>query len=196
MVWILSCPSHIAITDRSTPDWSRCMAVVWRIVWERCDTCAKRIVLPWQLRSPLESLCHTGSGHRLPRALGNKRLFRRVVCLLEPLSQQSNRLPPKWHRTLFAPFTTDVNRTTGLQMKIADAQGCDLRNPGTGIVHEHQENPVTQPGFCRGIRRIEQSLHLFSRQVSHDCVLESLHGNRQQALCHGQRRVQQTTHTG
>ena len=26
VVWIVSCPSHIAITDRSTSDWSRCEA--------------------------------------------------------------------------------------------------------------------------------------------------------------------------
>ena len=107
--------SHSAITVRSTPAWSRCIAVVWRM--ECGDT---RLSLSEAQRAlavrtlTFQTRGHPGASHRLPLTVRKQRLLGLRCNVRQPGTDQLRRPAPQRHHPLLAAFAVETDGLAAL----------------------------------------------------------------------------------
>ena len=140
------------------------------------------IFLRGEVENGPQTLIDPGAGHVPTSGVRKQRSVAHCRNLLEPVTEEADRLAPKRDRALFASLPTEVNRSSGREGEVADLESSQLRNASSGVVHESQQHSISKSCAGGHIWGIEQRLNLVRLQVADDFALVPLAGNRQNSL--------------
>src|SRR5690554_8091461 len=77
-----------------------------------------------------------------------------------PLIQRLSRALPQRHHALLAPFAVQLDGLSVLRIDIATADADELRDAGTGVVEQQDQQAIPLPRPGLGVRCREDSFHL------------------------------------
>ena len=169
VVAVSSWPSQRALTVMSSPDWSRCMAVVWRSVWgETRRVASEGVTVRGLSAGDAQLMFDPGARQGLACAIGKQVRVGASVNSGVPHPELRCGALPERNDTFLASLAVQKEGGRPIEKHVGDVQTGELGDADAGVVEHDEEDGVALSAPSAPVRSIDDRRDLLAGQVAED----------------------------